>query len=433
MYRFYTPLRLCVLAVLFLLLSSLCPDTVARAADTGLCPDGPGSARTAGETAAVTRQEPAGLAPASLAVPANEPADTPVDAPAPVFPKDTDTIVRDSLRAPVVPYEDLGIPRDPTLWLHDSIRRGSVREVHAALTAGAQLTEEVLFLAAIYTDAATLDFLLQRAGYRPTARFSLGMKALEHQSDSQAGLAIRRRIVSLLACGSHTSSLQDVTLLHLAALTGNTDVARFLFAQGLSPNAVMSNGATPMNVALSAWLRAWNPMRMAVNVFRTISRDTNYPGFIYDLLDRGGEPVPDELMEQHRDTMERYLVNLACDFHVPTKHQGFISLSELLEQSCTNTAWGLIEFQFFNQNSRYYCQLVLVFLGRLKEGNTSLAIPFVFLDDRFVLPGDRSTGLQFTIWNNGTTLTREESLRFMEKLGLDLSDSSFWQKMEARF
>ncbi len=429
MYRFYTPLRLCVLAVLLLLYGSLCFGTTACAADTDLLPDNQGTLHTTAPEAvpapAEKLQDPARLTPASLVEPTDEPE--------PVFPEDSDTIVRDSISAPVVPYEDLGIPRDPTLWLHDSIRRASVREVHAALNAGARLTEEALWLAAIYTDAATLDFLLQRAGYTSSARFSLGIKAQAHQCESLESLAIRRRLVSLLACGTRTNSLQDVTLLHLAALTGNTDVARALLAQGLSPNAVMSNGATPMNVALSAWLRSWNPMRMAVHVFKTMSRNTNYPGFIYDLLDRGGEPVPDELMEQHRDTMERYLVNLACDFHVPTKNQGFLSLSELLEQSCTNTAWGLIEFQFFNQNSRYYCQLVLVFLGRLKEDQTSLAIPFVFLDDRFILPGDRTTGMQFTIWHNGTSLTREESLRFMEKLGLDLSDSSFWEKMDARF
>lgn len=337
--------------------------------------------------------------------------------------------------ASIIPVEESSIMSDPTTWLIQSIRRASSREILAAVNAGAVITEEAVWLAAIYTDGPTLSFFLQRLGLSPLAAYTIGVKPRDRQDEGSVGLAMRRRILSLMSSGTQqTNNLRNVSLLHLAALVGNTDTARYLLEEGVDPDAKIDNGMTPLLVAYNSWIRIWNPMHVATNAFTTLSRNTNYPGFIYALLDGGASYQPlEDLIEERRDNMERYVVGLAENFDVPMKGGGFTALGDLLESICTNTAWGLVDLELFPKDSPHYCRMVVVFLGKLKSDGSSLAIPFAFLDDRFVLPGDLSLANDLNIWHEGTTFTRRDNLEFLDSLGVDLANKAFWDKMDARF
>ena len=334
----------------------------------------------------------------------------------------------------IIPVEENSIMSDPTTWLVQSIRRASSREILAAVNAGANITEEAVWLAAIHTDGPTLAFFLQRLGLSPLATYTIGVKPHEKQDPSNVGLAMRRHLITLMAPGHQTNNMRDVTLLHLAALVGNTDTARYLLEEGADPNAKMDYGMTPILVAYNSWIRTWNPMHVSTKAITTLSRNTNYPGFIYALLDAGASSQPlDDLLEERRDTMERYVVGLAENFDVPMKGGGFMRLGKLLESICTNTAWGLVDFELFPKDSPHYCRMVVVFVGKLKSDGSSLAIPFAFLDDRFVVPGDLSLADDLSIWHEGATFSRLENLEFLDSLGVDLANKDFWNKMDARF
>ena len=335
----------------------------------------------------------------------------------------------------IIPVEENSIMSDPTTWLLQSIRRASSREILAAVNAGANITEEVVWLAAIHTDGPTLAFFLQRLGLSPLATYTIGVKPREKQDPSNVGLAMRRHLISLMTSGRHqTNNLNEVTLLHLAALVGNTDTARYLLEEGADPNAKTDYGMTPILVAYNSWIRTWNPMHVSTKAIATLSRNTNYPGFIYALLDAGASSQPlDDLLEERRDTLERYVVGLAENFDVPMKGGGFMRLGKLLESICTNTAWGLVDLKLFPKDSPHYCRMVVVFLGKLKSDGSSLAVPFAFLDDRFVVPGDLSLADKLSIWHEGSAFSRLENLEFLDSLGVDLSNDEFWDRMDARF
>lgn len=328
------------------------------------------------------------------------------------------------------------VPRNPTLWLHESIRRSSPHEIDAALNAGAALTPECLWLAAIHTDGPTLDFLLKRLGANATDTYNLEVAGMENSSSDHVMIDLRRRLISLLAQGGRRDLdiVSDVSLLHFAALVGNTETGRYLLDQGVSPNAVMGNGGTPLTVAYSSWLRSWNPMRVSQVAVTSLSRKTNYPGFIYGLYDAGANPEPlEKTIERGKDTMERYVIGLVSEFMVPTTDGGFVKLGDLLDARSTNTAWGLMDMHLFEQTAPHYCQMTLLFLGRLKSDGSPFCIPFAFLDDRFVMPGDKAAIQRPNIWYNGRTCTPEESLRFMEGLGVNCSDAEFWSRLDASF
>ncbi len=324
--------------------------------------------------------------------------------------------------------------QDPTRWLQDAVRRSSSKEIQAALSQGGRLTQECLWLAAIYADAPILDFLLKATGTAPTATFSIGRQPGAGQDDSVEALVMRRRIMSLLSPDGHqNTTVENVSLLHCAALVGNTSTARYLLNAGVNPAAVMSNGMPPVLVAFCSWLRTWNPMHVTPMAIRTISRDCNYPGFIYALFDHGVQYSQlEDFLEEKRDVLERYAIMLTQNFMVPMKDGSMMHLEDLLEGLCTNTAWSLLDQHLFVQEYENYCNMRVLFIGRLKSDGTSICIPFAFVDDRFVVPGD--TGNEHVrIWHNGETLTRSDSLRFLDSIGIDLQDHEFWNHMDAQF
>lgn len=330
--------------------------------------------------------------------------------------------------------EALQMVSDPTRWLLDAVRRSSGREVQAALSQGARLTQECLWLAAIHADAAVLDYLLKEAGTAPGATFSIGIEAGEGQDATEDALAIRRRLMSLLSSDGHQKDpVENVNLLHCAALVGNMDTARYLLNAGVNPSAAMSNGMTPVLVGFCSWLRTWNPMHVTPLAIRNITRDCNYPGYIYALFDHGVHYSQLEgFLEEKRDILERYVVTLAQNFMVPMKDGSMKRLEDLLDDLCTNTAWGLLDQHLFVQEYENYCNMRVLFIGRLKSDGTSICLPFAFVDERFVIPGD--TGSAFVrIWHNGETLTRIDSLRYLDAMGIDLQAREFWEHMDAQF
>lgn len=330
--------------------------------------------------------------------------------------------------------DSVQIVTDATRWLHEAIRRSSSREIQAAINEGAELTEECLWLAAVHTDSGILDYLLKQAGLSVQAKFTLGALPGPGQDTSELGSALRRRLLGLFTSDGHqTEYLQGVTLLHFAALVGNTDTARYLLHAKADPNAAMNNGQTPMLVGFSAWLHTWNPMHVTPTAIKHISKTSNYPGFIYTLLDHGARYEQlENLLEKKRDVLERYVVSLAQNFSVPMKDGSLKTLESLLEGLCTNTAWGLLDQHLFVREYPNYCNIKVIFLGRLKSDGTSICFPFGFVDDRFVMPGD-SAARDVIIWHNGKTYSSVESLRFLDSMGIDLGKKDFWDNMDAQF
>ncbi len=324
--------------------------------------------------------------------------------------------------APALEYAEPLLPEEaaPTILLQQAIRAPNSTEIERAINAGAQVTEESLWLAAIYADPEILKFLLKRNGVSPDATFSIGMEAGPGQEDSPNGASLRRRVLSLLSDGPPARLLERVSLLHLAAVSGNTDVARYLLESGVPVNEAMSSGGTAMTVAYCAWLRSWNPMLIAPEAFSLVKRDTNYPGFIYFLLDMGANADPmEDLIEAKRDAIERYVVSLTSAYHVRMRDGSERRLGDVLEQACTRTAWGLIDYQVFGRRSVNYCRMTVVFFGRLKATGESVRIPFVFLDDKFLFPGDPEESQQFTILKNGVPMPYAQLPGFWGGLGVD--------------
>lgn len=329
---------------------------------------------------------------------------------------------------------DMQVVTDPTRWLHEAIRRSSSREIQAALEEGAKLTEECLWLAAVHTDSGILDYLLKQAGVSVQATFTLAPEPAPGQDASEIGRALRLRLLGLFTSDGHQAEhLEGITLLHFSALVGNTDTARYLLQAKADPDAVMSNGLSPILVAFSAWLHTWNPMHVTPSAIKRIGTTSNYPGFIYTLLDNGARYEDlENLLEQKRDVLERYVVSLTQNFSVPMKDGSLKTLDSLLEGLCTNTAWGLLDQHLFVREYPNYCDMKVIFIGRLKSDNTSICFPFGFLDDRFVMPGDSGVK-DLNIWHNGKALTSEESLRLLDSIGIDLKRKDFWDNMEAQF
>ena len=175
--------------------------------------------------------------------------------------------------------------------------------------------------------------------------------------------------MSLLSPDGHqNTTVENVSLLHCAALVGNTSTARYLLNAGVNPAAVMSNGMPPVLVAFCSWLRTWNPMHVTPMAIRTISRDCNYPGFIYALFDHGVQYSQlEDFLEEKRDVLERYAIMLTQNFMVPMKDGSMMHLEDLLEGLCTNTAWSLLDQHLFVQEYENYCNMRVLFIGRLLE------------------------------------------------------------------
>ncbi len=327
------------------------------------------------------------------------------------------------------------MPHNPTLWLQDAIRSGSLQEIEAAQSMGARTTEECLWLAAAYGDQDILRFLLQHMHLPATAVFSIAIAPGPGQDGTAPGLAIRRRLLTFLSGDHQETLIRGVTLLHIAAAAGNAQTARFLLSRGVPVDAAMSNGNTPLLVAYSSWLRSWNPMHMAHDAFQSLRRDTNFPGFIYFLLDMGADRSRlDTLTDAKRDATERYVVGLTTDFAVPMRDGSFMSLESILEEACTNTAWGLVDMRVFTRkkSASSYCHMTVVFFGRLKKDGSSIRIPFIFLDNHFCLAGDRKIP-DYVILKNQIPMDREEMLNFWENLGVDLKNRAFWTARDADF
>lgn len=247
-------------------------------------------------------------------------------------------------------------------------------------------------------------------------------------------------------------NVEGVGLLHLAAVTGNTEVASWLLRQGLAPDRPTGTGATPLDIAYALWVYTWNE-RVWGDDFRFDLAD--FLDFLRLLLLHGADPEPVRRHRyEHPEVYESIFVLNCQEFRMPDPEKkggaagplaldplspesreqdgtsegagtdGTVSMREFLERHFTRTNWKLSRYDVLELKGRNLCTVVVDFEGTLKKDLSRVRIPMVFMDNVLVIAGDPAKDRRFPVWRDGERLGVSRTRAFWKMLGVDVGDDA---------
>lgn len=223
----------------------------------------------------------------------------------------------------------------------------------------------------------------------------------------------------LLAPLASTRGLANISLLHLAAVTGNTEVASYLIRQGADINQTLSSGVTALEIAWALWVYTWNESVWGEDYRFELA---SFLDFIRLLTLHGmsTQPVIRHCRE-HRDVYEQLFVHHCQYFLLPGPDGETITLRDFLETHFVRTSWKLARFDVLDTRASQLCTIVVNFEGTLIRDNARIRIPMLFLDNVLYIAGNEIKDMRYPVTRNGVRLRHSQIISFWKSLGLDVA------------
>lgn len=268
-----------------------------------------------------------------------------------------------------------------------------------------------------YRTSYPLQLLLQKGPYGVKSTFKSG----------DFGAEVDRQILRHLHGPEHilgplesTRGLSGIGLLHLAAVTGNTEVASYLIRQGADISQRLSSGVNALEIAWALWVYTWNEAVWNSDYRFELA---SFLDFIRLLMLHGlGTDSIESHYRANRELYEKIFVSNCQLFLLPNPNgEGSITLKDFLEAHFTRTHWSLARFDVLNTKASQLCTIVVNFEGNLIRDGARIRIPMVFLDNVLFIAGNEFKDVRFPVTRNGERLRLAQTLNFWKSLGLDVS------------
>ena len=289
------------------------------------------------------------------------------------------------------------------------------------LEKGYEVTPDILAAAAQfrnpegYRSSYPLQMLLQQGGFSVNRTFRASEFGAETERD------ILRHIHGLDHLDrplESTRGLEGITLLHLAAVTGNTEVASYLIRQGVDLAARTSGGASALDIAWSLWIYTWNESVWAEDYSFEL---VGFLEFIRLLVLHGVRT--EEIQRHYFDNRQLYedIFVANCQFSSMTDEDGgSITFKEFLERHFARTSWKLVRYDVLDMKAPRMCTIVVNFEGVQTSDNARVRIPMVFMDNMLQIAGNEVKDARWPIVRNGVRLSPAQILLFWKGLGLQV-------------
>ncbi|MDO5538185.1 MAG: hypothetical protein Q4F72_11745, partial [Desulfovibrionaceae bacterium] len=218
------------------------------------------------------------------------------------------------------------------------------------------------------------------------------------------------------------AEVRDISLLHLAAVSGNTEVAAHLIRSGADLGARTSTGATPLEIAYALWIYTWDD-----EVWDRDYRFENprFLDFMRLMLLHGQSPQEIQRdYAEHPEVYERIFVRHCRDYRLTDAagSGGEATLEEVFARRFASGAWSLRSFDVLDSRARHLCTIVVEFEGVLREDGARLRIPLVYMDNILLVAGTRMKDMGYPMHRNGRRVSVPAARRFWESLGLAVED-----------
>lgn len=266
-----------------------------------------------------------------------------------------------------------------------------------------------------YRSSYPMQMLLQQSSYSVNATFRAG----------DFGPEIERQIIRHVHGLDHldrplesTRSLEGITLLHLAAVTGNTEVASYLIRQGADLEARTSSGTSAIDIAWSLWIYTWNESVWGEDYSFELA---SFLDFIRLLVLHGVETK--DIRRHYLDNRQLYenVFVANCQLSPMAGADGeTITLGDFLERHFTRTSWKLSRYDVLDMKAPYMCTIVVNFEGVQTRDHARVRIPMVFMDNMLQIAGNRVKDARWPIVRNGERLRTSQILQFWKNLGLEV-------------
>ena len=290
------------------------------------------------------------------------------------------------------------------------------------LESGYRVTPDLLAEAAQYRSregyrtSYPLQLLLQKGPYGVRSTFAA----------SDFSPEVNRQILRHLHGPEHllgplpdTRGLGNIGLLHLAAVTGNTEVAAYLIRQGADISQTLSSGVNALEIAWALWIYTWNESVWGEDYRFELA---SFLDFIRLLTLHGmsTEPVTRHY-EEHKALYEQLFVQYCQHFQLPGADGETSTLRDFLESRFVRTSWKLARFDVLNTKASQLCTIVVNFEGTLVRDNARIRIPMLFLDNVLYIAGNEIKDMRYPVTRNGMRLRHSQILSFWKSLGLDVA------------
>ena len=215
--------------------------------------------------------------------------------------------------------------------------------------------------------------------------------------------------------------MRNISLLHLAAVTGNTEVASYLIRQGADISVRTSFGVNALEEAYSLWIYTWNDTVWG----REYKFDhANFLDFIRLLMLHGMET--DSIQKhylEHPDVYEALFVHTCQESRISAS--GFpgdsVALGDFFKDHFVRSSWKLTRYDVLDSRASTLCTIVVTFAGTLASDHSYVKIPLVFLDNVLYVAGNEIKDIRYPILRNRHRLHTWEILDFWKSLGLDVA------------
>ncbi len=290
------------------------------------------------------------------------------------------------------------------------------------LESGYAVTPDLLALACQYHSSAPdrssypLQTLLKAGPYNQYSTFR----------GKDFGSVVRRDIIrhvhgmdNLERPLDSVTGLDGISLLHLAAVSGNTEVASCLIRSGVDLGAPTSAGATAMEIAWSLWVYTWSDAVWGADY---VLDQPAFLDFIRLLLLHGVSPG-DILRDYARrpGVYEAIFVRQCREYRLePPVASEAMSLEELFERHFTGGRWSLEHFNVLDDSAAHLCTIVVRYEGVRLSDHSRMSIPLVYLDNMLYIAGSDVKEVRFPTYRNGRRMSLSAVGRFWESLGLDV-------------
>ncbi len=292
------------------------------------------------------------------------------------------------------------------------------------LESGYKVTPDLLAVAAQYRSpredsrsSFPLQMLLKSGPYGVHSTFAAS------DFDKEVNATIVRHIHGLDHLDAPLSSTRDmrnISLLHLAAVTGNTEVASYLIRQGADISVRTSFGVNALEEAYSLWIYTWNDTVWG----REYKFDhANFLDFIRLLMLHGMEA--DSIQKhylEHPDVYEALFVRTCQESRISAS--GFpkdsVALGDFFKEHFVRASWELTRYDVLDSRASTLCTIVVTFAGTLASDHSHVKIPLVFLDNVLYVAGNEIKDIRYPILRNRHRLHTWEILDFWRSLGLDV-------------